>query len=377
MNTKVVHASITHSPNDDRILYREALSLKKRYKNITIIGVGEEVGTSYHKGIKLITIIKDNVIKMSRSIKNVIKSEAPNILHIHDPFILRMSNKFRKSGVKTIYDVHEDHYLCFKLFSKRNKIIKNIFGLILKFTENYYSRKVDAVITVTPDLYKNFLKINGNTYEVRNYPNKDVFDEVKNDKLIDEIKKFKGNDLLMIYVGQISIKRNLELGIFTTKILRERGYKIKFLVIGSGEFDDISFYNIFSDSYKEFFKIMPAIPHHEVHQVLKNSDIGWAILPYTDNFLFAFPNKIFEYMSIGIPFIASELYYVKEIVAETNSGIIVDELNTNDIVNKLGKYLDNDNRLQRLGENGKKNFELKYNWINQESLLFDIYDLME
>lgn len=370
----VVHASIMHSPNDDRILYREALSLKKRYKNITIIGVGKEAGNSYYKGIKLITIVKNSVIKIIRSIKFVIESEKPNILHVHDPFLLKMSNKFRKAGVKIIYDVHENHYLTYKLFSKRNKTIKNIFGSILKFAENHYSKKVDAIITVTPDLYKKFLEINENTYEIRNYPNEDVFNEVENDILINEIKKFKGDDLLMIYIGQISIKRNLELAILTTKKLRERKYKIKLLAIGSGETNDMLFYKRLADKYKDFFKIMSIIPHHEIHQVLKNSDIGWAVLPYTDNFLFSFPNKIFEYMSVGIPFIASHLKYVKEIINETKSGIIVDELSIDEVVNVIDDFFKNKFRI--FGENGRKYFESTYNWEYQERILFDVYELV-
>lgn len=373
---KIVHASITHSPNDDRILYREALSLKKRYKNIIIIGIGEEAETKYYKGIKLITVVKGNVIKMNQVIKKIIRSKTPDILHIHDPFLLPIANKFRKSGVKIIYDVHENHYLTYKLFSNRGKFIKNIIASIIRFTEKYYSKKSDSIITVTPNLYRNFLEINENTYEIRNYPNEDIFDDEKSDKLIDEIKKFKGNDLLMIYIGQISIKRNLELAVLTTKKLRERKYKIKFLAIGTGEQDDVLFYKILADKYKEFFKIMPIIPHHKVHQVLKNSDIGWSVLPYTDNFLFAFPNKIFEYMSVGIPFISSRLKYVKKIVDETKSGIIVDELYIDDIVNTVDDFIENKHKFVMFGKNGRKYFESKYNWKTQESELFDVYKLV-
>lgn len=369
---KIVHASINHSPTDDRILFREALSLNKRYENISIIGVGHKEEIQFHDEIKLITILKNNLFNMIANIKTVIKNESPDILHIHDPFLLPIANKFQKSGVKIIYDVHENHYLTFKLFSKRKSFLKNIFASILRLLEKYYSKKVDSIITVTPKLNKYFLQFNPNTYEIRNYPNANTFEKNEDEKLTEEINNFKQNDLLIIYVGQISIKRNLHLAILTTKRLRELNFKIKFLAIGSGEKSDIYFYKFFENNYADFFKLLPEIPHQYIQQVLKQSDIGWAVLPYEDNFLFSFPNKIFEYMSARIPFISSNLYYVKKIADDTNSGIIVEELIADDIAEKIANYI-LDNKLQQLGENGKKYFESEYNWNSQEVILFEIY----
>ncbi len=371
---KIVHASITHSPKDDRILFREVLSLKKEYKNITIIGVGNELEINDFKGIRLVSILKGSIFEMVKSIETEIEKESPDILHIHDPFLLPIANKLRKSNVKIIYDVHENHYLTYKLFSNRGKLAKNLIALIIKISEKYYSKKMDSIITVTPDLYEYFRNLNRNTYEIRNYPNENVFFENKNDKLINEIKKFKENDLLMIYVGQISIKRNLALAVLTTKILRERNYKIKFLAIGSGESEEFKFYKNFADNNSDFFKLLPAIPHNEIHNVLNISNLGWSVLPYEDNFLFAFPNKIFEYMSAGIPFISSKLKYVNDIVEDTKAGVIVEELSTDNIVNIVDDFIENKLKFKLYGENGRKYFKSTYNWKSQESILLKVYN---
>ena len=52
------------------------------------------------------------------------------------------------------------------------------------------------------------------------------------------------------------------------------------------------------------------------------------------NHFYSIPNKIFEYMSAGLPVIASELPMQRSIVEETGCGILADAKSANSIFTK-------------------------------------------
>jgi glycosyltransferase involved in cell wall biosynthesis len=81
------------------------------------------------------------------------------------------------------------------------------------------------------------------------------------------------------------------------------------------------------------------------------------------------PNKIFEAMMCGIPLITNmEVNLVKEI----DCGITV-EYDLDQVRNAIIKLRDDPDLRTRLGNNGRKAFVEKYNWISMEKKLYQIY----
>ena len=84
------------------------------------------------------------------------------------------------------------------------------------------------------------------------------------------------------------------------------------------------------------------------------------------------PNKVFEAMMCGIPLITnmeSELVH-----NEVGCGIIVDFNDTNQIKQAVIFLRDNPEIRRKMGENGRKAFEEKYNWNLMEEKLYEIYN---
>jgi len=86
------------------------------------------------------------------------------------------------------------------------------------------------------------------------------------------------------------------------------------------------------------------------------------------------PNKIFEAMMCGIPLITN---MEQELVGSViGCGIIVDYNDIGQIKKAIVLLRDNVELRKKMGQNGRKAFEEKYNWNRMEQKLYEIYSTL-
>ena len=108
-----------------------------------------------------------------------------------------------------------------------------------------------------------------------------------------------------------------------------------------------------------------------VEHYLTNCDVG--ILPYRvcKHWNTTIPNKLFDYMSVGMPVIAAPIIPIKRVIGETRCGIILDFENKNEFKNAIKILIDKQTR-KTFGENGIQAIRSKYNWENDFQNLLNI-----
>ena len=82
---------------------------------------------------------------------------------------------------------------------------------------------------------------------------------------------------------------------------------------------------------------------------------------------------MFEYMSAGLPVIASNFPKWKNIINETNCGICVNPENPDEIAKAIEFIMTHPKKAKEMGQNGRKLIEKKYNWSIEEKKLNIIY----
>jgi len=76
----------------------------------------------------------------------------------------------------------------------------------------------------------------------------------------------------------------------------------------------------------KFFDIMP---WDELMRFTKTADVGLCLEKDTNiNYRFSLPNKLFDYISAGIPVIAGNLQEVPVIIRKYDFGLIIPEITT-------------------------------------------------
>jgi glycosyltransferase involved in cell wall biosynthesis len=110
-----------------------------------------------------------------------------------------------------------------------------------------------------------------------------------------------------------------------------------------------------------------------VRDVMKRSLAGVVTFHPLPNHLDSHPTKMFEYMSSGIPVIASNFPLWRDIIEGNQCGICVDPLDPKAIAAAIDYLVTHPQAAKAMGENGRRAVLEKYNWAVEANKLTDFY----
>ena len=375
---KIIHLTSAHPRNDTRVFVKMCSSLANQGHDVSLI-VADGLGDEIKSGVKIfdVGVAKNRFYRIFFTTLKVYKmaiKQNVEVYHFHDPELLLISwllKLFSRSEI--IYDVHENikkdilGKVWLPLYSR--KIIAFLFVLIEKLALKF----IDYII-IAEDSYVENYKNRNNVVPVRNYPiiglrNKNI-----------TIKKIKDDPQLnILYVGGVTkIRGAIEL-IKSLNFLLLAGYKnIKLKLIGpiSINFKNELFELINKYKLNSYVSIPGVISHEKVYDELERAHIGLSILHPDPNFVESIPTKLYEYMSVGIPVIASNFPLWRDIVEGNNCGICVDPMNPYQIAEAMTFLKENPKEAKTMGDNGRKAVLEKYNWKSEEKKLIDLYNTL-
>jgi len=317
--------------------------------NVAIFDVGAKTGGRLSRMTKTVKRVFDAALKLKA-----------DIYHLHDPELIPIGLKLKKFGKKVIFDAHED--LPKQILGKPylNKPTKVVLSKAFTLYEHWACPKFDAIIGATPFIRDKFLKINANTVDVNNFP---LLDELANTS--DWSKKLNE----VAYVGDISKIRGIEEIILAMN--DTHGVKLNL----AGKFGDKSLEDKVKNQ-QAWLRVneLGFLNRQQVNEVLAKSKAGLVTLYPVINYMDALPVKMFEYMAAGIPVIASNFPLWHEIVEGNQCGICVNPLDTNAISKAIQYFVENSIDAERMGKNGRRAVEEKYNWLIEEKKLLRLYE---
>ena len=100
------------------------------------------------------------------------------------------------------------------------------------------------------------------------------------------------------------------------------------------------------------------------YEISRQCIAGLAILKPIGNYVKSYPTKIFEYMAVGLPVVASNFSLYKEIVEDNNIGWCVDPNSPSDIADVLIEII-NSKIIEKISYRAVKQSS-NYSWKNEE-----------
>lgn len=110
------------------------------------------------------------------------------------------------------------------------------------------------------------------------------------------------------------------------------------------------------------FFIGGLVPHDQVFSEVLRAKIGIIPLPALPKYLNNIPQKLFEFMALGLPAVLSDLPPSRPFIEESTAGLMVDPKDPVAYAKAIVKLLDNPSICQAMGKRGRKLVEQKYNW---------------
>ncbi len=365
---KVVHLSSVHTPFDTRIFRKECITLQR---------AGYDVGfvVPHHQdervdGVRIIAVPKQTgrLKRMTRTVWNVYRAavrEDADIYHFHDPELIPIGMLLTLRKKRVIYDAHED--LPGQILSKYwiPRWVRGIVAKGAEVVETIGSLFFDGIVAVTPAIASRFPK--KKTAIVQNFP-------LLNELAPSEAVAFQERRNAVAFVGGISVIRGVKEVIEALTLIPE-SLDVRLVLAGS-----------FSPAELETeFRKLPGwnrveyvgwVSREGVRDLLKNVRAGVVTFYSVPNSINSQPNKMFEYMSAGLPVIASNFPLWHEFVGDREHGLLVNPLDPADIANAIRELIEHPDEAEEMGKRGLKAVQAKYNWDVEAKKLLALYEAL-
>lgn len=372
-NCRVCILSSSHPTFDPRIFHKEARGLADAGYEVHFYTYHEETTTEEGIQIHGFDKPKNKKQRVSLALKLVWEASKKNfdVYHFHDPELLPggLILDLITDG-KVVYDIHENYE---ETFSERPWIpsaLQSFVGSVFDKLEHVVSYRFDGVIAASPDISERFT--HHKTVEtVTNYPFTDWARETE------ERQPTKDDSTVqIIYCGGLSRNRKILEIIDAVKELS--GSTQVRLVLG-GFYPDPTIEERIKSAQKDMENLELIGWVDTVDKMIdhfRESDVGVILFdPESQNMVRGAhrSNKLFQYMSAGIPVVAPEIAEWAEIIEENYCGIPVNPLDQDNLVEAFEYLIQNPEERERMGENGRKAVLETYNWENEEKKLFEFY----
>ena len=228
-------------------------------------------------------------------------------------------------------------------------------------------------------IFKLGLMISGKTvcFAVTNKLSEDLFHKfgkVKNLKKIDtlhdgvDLIKFKNNRIienstpLLTYCGSLSKSKGIDLIINSAKYINN----VEFLIIGGLKVDVDHYKEIANDNGVKNINFIGQVNYSDVPNLLNKSDI--LLLPSSAKNIksrnYTSAMKLFEYMSIGKPIIASNIPSNTEILENNLNCLLFEPDNPKSMVEKINTLIKDKELNKKITKNSSK-LAIKYSWTER------------
>jgi len=349
---KVAHLTNGHPVFDPRVFHKQCKSLATEGYDVYLVVPHNKDLFIDGVHIKAINIPKSRfnriVISTWHAYRAALSLDA-DIYHLHDPNLIPVGLALKRRNKIVIFDSHEDFPA--DMMSKEwiPAGLRKYVSIIYAYLEKYALPKFDAVIAVHEQIYERIVQYQPKTFVVKNFPIIDMSFQVVEQRL----PKF-------VWLGMLGPIRGASQIDAAMKIRNDTALDVIGTVIDFKPSSD----NV---------KLLGEFSQKEAMHIASNYLAGLITYLPAPNHVDAMPNKLFEYMVMGLPVIASNFPKWRKIVEDAGCGILVDPNSPQEIAQAMQWMLDNQREAFQMGVRGRDAVLQKYSWFSEEKTLLEIY----
>ena len=303
---------------------------------------------------------------LDKNFKRELNKANLDIIHIHSPFTIgKMATTFgNKNNIPVVATFHsqfkKDFYKATKSKTITNILLKKIMKVFNQADECWAVNKEIA------DVFKSY----GYVKEAKIYNNgTDLFPIENREEVFKEINQqfnLKEDEKVFLFVGRLTVLKNILFIVDALKKVKDLGYNFKMLFVGSGQDENLLKNKIKELNLNDEVILCGRITNRETIKGL-----------YARAYAFLFPSLYdasslvqIEAASQGTPTMFVKGAVTAGTVTNEVDGFIV-ENNVDAFANKIVQLLNDENYRNKIGENAKQN--LYKNWDDIAKKVYEDY----
>jgi len=366
VGVRVCHLTTVHSWDDTRIFRKQCISLSRAGFDVSL--VAPDADNAIRAGVTLIPgkRYKSRLARMTLGTIAALRlglASGASIFHYHDPELIPAGFLLRLLGKAVIYDVHEDYPR--QMTEKRYlpPFWLRVIGRLIGGLELVAGLSASAVVAVTPTIGNRFPK--SKTWVIQNYV---MLRELEDKDALD----YNARPAEVIYVGSIGTARCLREMLDAVELLPET-LDARLRLVGAMNPSTVP------ADLQTRLETGPRIvlagqqSRPMVATLLGRARIGVLVYQPTTNNINGQPNKLFEYMSAGLPVIGSDFPLWREIILGVNCGLVVDPRDASALAAAIEYLLTHEDEAREMGQRGRRAVAERFNWGHEEKLLIELY----
>jgi hypothetical protein len=266
-------------------------------------------------------------------------------------------------GYKVIYDVHED--VPRQIHSKDYipKIIQYPVAAVIAVLEWFFTCFCAAIVPATSQIAERFPA--NKTVVIQNFP-------IASELLAPSVIPYDERPRSFAYTGAIAKIRGIVEMIRAVEFLKDIA-PVRLEL--AGEFTP--------SCLKDDLRTLPGWPSVNYHGWVSRKQLshllggvraGLVLHHPVPNEIEAQPIKTFEYMSAGLPIMASDFPAWRRIISGAGCGLLVDPLNPGAIASAMRWILEHPKEAHAMGQRGRQAVESTYNWDIEATQIIGLYN---
>jgi len=390
---KVCILTSGHSPFDDRIFYKEARSLCRAGYVVHIIA-----STGYirdrKEGITIQGFSLDGKVPYKFAINWIVRrlvfiylgvKAGADIYHVHEPkllatayFIRLIRRLFFLRKVQVVHEIR-DFYLDEAFLDSHLGYRERVKLRLLAVWDRVLHRLCDYIIGVEQSKIERVVSYGISPTKImviENYAPLDSFHERR--------KSFDDQNFVLGYAGGLSFTRGIN-KLTEACVMFSKRVNIRPTLLLVGRFiskakEEEEWLLNYCRENKEFvsLRLVGWVNHEEVPEILAAADVCFSLF-YSKRYEKVLstnggPIKLYEYMALGKPIIATNAYALRHTIETAHCGVVVDPKDGAEAVaGAMEFYFKNPDRTISDGRNGRLAVERYFNWSIAEKKLLQVY----
>jgi hypothetical protein len=364
---KIAHLTTVHPRYDTRIFQKMCCSLAEEGHAVTLY-VADGLGDEWSKGVQIVDIGKPRnralraCLATAQMWLRALRSDH-QILHFHDPELIPGGLLMRLGRPIIIYDIHEYYREHLRQTASLPTFLSALLVLLYDLMERCASACLQACIVVSPHMLK-VLPLR-NAFIIENY--------VRAEEFRPGAAPPSARPLLACYVGVLSKERHV-------KIMIEAVARAGARLALAGRWYPPSYRDRLSTGASwQSVDEWGLLDRGQVQNLFDQSRAGLLILDVHGDEQHASSNKLFEYMAAGLPVIASDLHFTREVIRRHQCGLLVSSPTSASALAAAIKWiLDHPAEAEQMGRAGRRAVEQHYSWDRMQERLVQLYaDLLQ